>query len=130
MKKTVWIILIFCYFHHLEAIGSFSGIYYDNGKPIFNDAHRSGKKDQKFYLDFFSFFFNFSLVSAQYLCFAGLGQTISEPLEAETDLKKLREEILNLLGMKHVPNSESPHFVSHLEGASSSTVRNCFGKVR
>ena len=53
----------------------------------------------------------------------GLGQTVTKPLEDE-NLSKLREDILNLLGMKHVPTSTSPHFVSHMDQASSkSTVR-------
>lgn len=46
----------------------------------------------------------------------GLGQTVAEPMQAEAEaMKKLQEEILNLLGMKHVPSTSSPHFVSHLQ---------------
>ncbi len=94
-------------------VSSISGIYYDNGKSFFESQ----------FLTFFSLRqMGFKRVHSNFN-FIGLGQTaVAEPLESGA-LSKLREEILNLLGMKHVPSNKSPHFVSHMEGTKLSTVR-------
>jgi hypothetical protein len=43
----------------------------------------------------------------------GLGQTEVEALNL-ADQEMMRQEILSLLGMTHVPSKNSPHFESHL----------------
>ena len=42
----------------------------------------------------------------------GLGQTMN--VGDWENVEALRQEILNLLGIKHVPSKKAPHFYSHL----------------
>ena len=46
---------------------------------------------------------------------SGKDQTIlAQPLTV-VDQKRMETDILNLLGMKHRPNKNSPHFIGHLD---------------
>ena len=69
-----------------------TGVYMDNGKPY------SGIF-LWLYLKFF-------------LLFQGNGHTMS--LVDADQKERIQMEILDLLGMKHVPNKRAPHFSSHL----------------
>lgn len=94
-----WPLLLLWVHALIQPLECFSGIYFDNGKAIrVSKGHFLKKK----------------------LTHLGMGQTSVEPLNVE-DQELMRSEILSLLGMKHVPNKKSPHFVSHMGNTTVST---------